>query len=63
MVNLVALAQNPPELEVHGKLRNLMQNTPPSQDWNFSWRTLCRGLMCGHYAVSPEDTVFFLVYI
>ena len=45
----------PPKIETsHGELKDfgyeLPQNIPlPIQDWNFSLRTLCRGLVCGNY--------------
>ena len=31
-----------------------------TQNWNFSWRTSCHGLVCGDYHCIPEDNVSFL---
>ena len=40
-----------------------LQNAPPpSENWNFLWRTLCDGLLRGDYRCSSEDTVAFILW-
>ena len=38
----------PPEMELLTEdLETSSNNTTPSRNWNFSWSTLCRGVVCG----------------